>query len=66
MKEFHRELGMHQKVMQSHSRKGRCVYPAHLQSENLQFIRSRKSIVAQTLLLCVYGDARTAPHCDFF
>lgn len=58
---------MHQKVMQSqHSRKGRRVYPAHLQSENPQFIRSHKSIVAQTLLLCVHGDARTAPRCDFF
>lgn len=68
MKDFHREFGMRQKETQSQqSRKGRCIYPAHLKSESLQFIRSGKSIVAKTQLLYVNGDVRAAsfPPCTY-
>lgn len=35
-----------------------CFYPANLKSESLQFMRSGKSIVTQTLPLYVHRDAR--------
>lgn len=50
--------------MSPRSRKGQCVYPAHLQ-ESLQLIRSRKSIAAQTFaFVCARRRARSsAPRC---